>query len=380
MNAPAQPRTLAEVSQQPDRNLAIAPGFDSLQSFELIQRVAKTFATSDLVPEQYRSSIEKRNRYGEITETRDNPKAVANCIVAVNMAYRMRADPLMVMQNLSIIEGRPSWSSQFIIAMINNCGRFTPLRFEIVDLGEKEVDCITYEWTGPKGDRTRTEIKTPVKVRDQRCVAWVIEKATGERLESSPVSIELAVKEGWYTKNGSKWKTMPEQMLRYRSGAFFGRIYAPELLMGLPTEDEVRDTIDFEQGPDGKLSVDIEKLKTTQVQDAAAVAEKERRTDATDVDAKEESGAPTSPVVGNGESADQQPTELAKRAEPLPESEIAARLNAASSSDELNAAIALIADVPDPEAEERLTALAVTLRQKFERAGRRPRGAAPNVE
>jgi hypothetical protein len=214
MNAPTQPRTLADVSQQQSASLTIAPGFDSLQSFELIQRVAKTFASSDLVPEQYRSSIEKRNRYGEITDTRENPKAVANCIVAVNMAYRMRADPLMVMQNLSIIEGRPSWSSQFIIAMINNCGRFTPLRFEIVDLGEKDVEYISFEWTGPKNDRTRTEVKTVVKVRDQRCVAWVVEKATGERLESSPVSIELAVKEGWYTKNGSKWKTMPEQTLR----------------------------------------------------------------------------------------------------------------------------------------------------------------------
>lgn len=380
MNAPTQPRTLAEVSQQPDRGLAIAPGFDSLQSFELIQRVAKTFATSDLVPEQYRSSIEKRDRYGNITDTRDNPKAVANCIVAVNMAYRMRADPLMVMQNLSIIEGRPSWSSQFIIAMINNCGRFTPLRFEIIDKGEKEVECITFEWKeNERGKRYREEVKATVKIRDQQCIAWVTEKATGERLESSPVSIELAVKEGWYTKNGSKWKTMPEQMMRYRSGAFFGRIYAPELLMGLPTEDEVRDTIDFEQGPDGKLSVDIEKLKTTPVQDAAA-EEKERRNDATDVDATEKPGAPQSPIVGNDESADPQPTDLATRGDALPESEIAARLNAASNSDELNAAISLIADVPDPDAEERLMAVAVSLRQKFERAGRRTRGSAPSVE
>ena len=379
MNAPTQPRTLADVSQQQSASLTIAPGFDSLQSFELIQRVAKTFASSDLVPEQYRSSIEKRNRYGEITDTRENPKAVANCIVAVNMAYRMRADPLMVMQNLSIIEGRPSWSSQFIIAMINNCGRFTPLRFEIVDLGEKDVEYISFEWTGPKNDRTRTEVKTVVKVRDQRCVAWVVEKATGERLESSPVSIELAVKEGWYTKNGSKWKTMPEQMLRYRSGAFFGRIYAPELLMGLPTEDEVRDTIEFEQGPDGKLAVDIEKLRTTQVQDSAAAAEKERHNDATDVNATEH-GAPTSPVVSESEAGETQPNTPAQRSEPLPETEIAARLNAANSSDELNVAIALIADVPDPDAEKRLTDLATSLRSKFERAGRRARGAAPSVE
>jgi len=64
----------------------------------------------------------------------------------------------------------------------------------------------------------------------------------------------------------------------------------------------------------------------------------------------------------------------------LSETEIAARLNAATSSDELQAAIAFIADVPDPEAETRLTDLAQQLRAKFERGGRRTRGAGPSVE
>ncbi|WAI82298.1 MULTISPECIES: hypothetical protein [Achromobacter] len=90
---------------------AVSPGFGSLQSFELMQRAARLLSSSDLVPEQYRATIEKRDKYGNITDTRENPKALANCVVALNMSERMRADPLMIMQNLHIIEGRPSWSA-----------------------------------------------------------------------------------------------------------------------------------------------------------------------------------------------------------------------------------------------------------------------------
>ncbi|MEG2268721.1 MAG: recombinase RecT, partial [Acinetobacter sp.] len=81
-------------------------------------------------------------------------------------------------------------------------------------------------------------------------------------VESSKISMEMAVKEGWYTKNGSKWKTMPEQMLRYRAASFFGRVYAPELLMGLRSVEEEQDRI-IDVTPDQSLSeqADTNKLK-----------------------------------------------------------------------------------------------------------------------
>ncbi|MFM0226157.1 recombinase family protein [Paraburkholderia dipogonis] len=206
--------------------------------------------------------IEKYDRYGNVTESRENPAALSNCVVALNMAIRMNADPVMVMQNLHIIEGRPSWSSPWIIAQINNCGRFSPLRFEMKQLGTRVVEHVSFEWSGPQGNRQRHEVKTSVEIQDVQCIAWVIEKGSGERLESSPISIGLAVMEGWYTKNGSKWKTMPDQMLRYRSAAFFGRIYAPELLMGLPAVEELEDTIiDVEKQPDGKYAADVDVLR-----------------------------------------------------------------------------------------------------------------------
>ncbi|WP_232432012.1 recombinase RecT [Burkholderia ubonensis] len=256
MTAPT-PTTLESVRSPLPREAnmpAVAPGFGSLQSFELMQRAANLLASSTLVPAAYRKTIEKTDRYGNVTESRENPNALANAVVALNMAQRMGADPLMVMQNLYIVEGRPSWSSQWIIAAINGCGRFSPLRFEITPLGRKKVPYTSFEWKdGPNGRRVREERRQDVDIDDLVCIAWALERGSDTRLESPPVSIELAVKEGWYTKNGSKWQTMPEVMLRYRTASFFGKLYAPELLMGLTTVEEAADIVDI--NPDGSYSV-----------------------------------------------------------------------------------------------------------------------------
>ena len=168
--------------------------FSSAASFEAAQRMALALCSSNIVPEQYRG--------------KDN---IGNAIVALEMAQRIGASPLAVMQNLNIIHGRPSWSSTFIIAALNSCGRFSPLRFDVTGDGE-----------------------------EKSCVAWATDRA-GERLEGPPASIAMAKAEGWFAKNGSKWKTMPELMLRYRAAAFFGRLYAPDVLNGMHATEEVED-------------------------------------------------------------------------------------------------------------------------------------------
>ncbi len=218
-------------------------GLLNLESFELSQRIAKMLSSSTLVPEQYRATTKvkagKDNFNNWVYKDEPNPNGLANCVIALNMANRMGADPLMVMQNLYLIEGRPAWSSQFIMASINSSGRFSALRFELVDLGEKEIEYTTTEWV----NRKKEVMVKKIKINDMSCVAFATERETGERIESSKITIEMAVKEGWFTKNGSKWQTMPEQMLRYRAASFFGRVYAPELLMGLRSADEEQDRI-----------------------------------------------------------------------------------------------------------------------------------------
>lgn len=192
--------------------------FGDVASFETAQRMAKALATSTLVPSEYR----------------ENP---GNCLIAMEIAARVGASILSVTQNLHVIEGRPSWSSPFIIAAINGCGRFSPLRFKLVDLGQKEIG---YEyWAGPKGERRKMQGKKTIK--DRSCIAWATDRQTGTVLEGPAVTIEMAVREGWYMRNGSKWQTMEDVMLRYRSAAFFGRLYAADILMGLATREEAED-------------------------------------------------------------------------------------------------------------------------------------------
>lgn len=296
----SQETTLAQVRQKTD----VEVGFFSQSSFDLMQRVAKAFASSSIVPVQYRSETTKGT--GRSAQIIQNPNAIPNCIIAIGIAQRMRADILMVMQNLYIVEGRPSWSSVWIISAINLCGRFSPLKFELRHLGEKEV---SYEETYWENNEKHRRVKKAV-IDDYECVAWATEKQTGERLESIKVSIGMAVKEGWYQKNGSKWQTMPELMLRYRCASFFGKIYAPELLMGLASAEEVADTIDI--SPDGEiLGVTTESLRRQPVDitPTAPEAKPQQITQSADVE--------ITPTMNAGEGEPQ--AEPVPQAAPAPE-------------------------------------------------------------
>lgn len=199
-------------------------GIFQFGNFIEAMNAADLLARSAIVPDLYRYVDSNGNH---------NQNANANCLLALNMAQRMGYDPLMIMQNLYVIKGRPAWSSQFVTAAINGCGRFTALNYEEKDLGKKEV-------------KYYNDI---VKIDDMSCVAWAIDKSTGERVESIAITIEMAVKEGWYTKKDSKWKTMAKQMLRYRAAAFFGRSYVPDILMGIYPKDEVEDFLDVTPAP-----------------------------------------------------------------------------------------------------------------------------------
>ena len=220
-------------------------GFQNLGSFEFMQRAAKLFATSTMVPAAYQAVVSKG--YGAKQTWEQNPAALSNCMVALDLAQRMNASPLQVMQNLHVIEGRPSWGSPFIIALINNSGLYAHnLRFTFEWLGEIDAKQSVFEWV----NNVKEEVTKTVRVKNARCVAWTKDKS-GALIESPEVTIEMAVAEGWYTRNGSKWRTMTQLMCQYRAAAFFGRTHNPELLMGLPTAEELHDIIDVTPQADG---------------------------------------------------------------------------------------------------------------------------------
>jgi len=174
-----------------NQSVITRPGFSSADSYKLCHQLSEVFAASHLVPTLYRA-----NR--------------ANCMIAISMASRMQMDPLTVMQNLYIIQGKPSFSSQFLIASWNACGRFSPIR---------------YKWS---------------EKRDA-CRAISKDLQTGEELAGTLVTMAMAKAEGWIDKTGSKWKTMPEQMLMYRAAAFLVRAYGAEIALGMSTTEEAED-------------------------------------------------------------------------------------------------------------------------------------------
>lgn len=169
--------------------------FSGGDAFSDSQRVAKALTQSTLVPKEYQGNI-------------------SNTLVALDMAQRMEMNPLMVMQNLHIIHGRPAWSSKALIAMFNQCGRFGPIR---------------YKFVGVKGDDS------------YGCYAVAKDLESGDDIEGPEVTISIAKAEGWLGKNGSKWKTMPDLMLRYRAGTFLVNTVAPDISFGLNTADEIED-------------------------------------------------------------------------------------------------------------------------------------------
>ena len=170
-------------------NTATAEGWD------LVARKAESLAGSSIIPREYQGNA-------------------ANVLVAMEMADRTGVPVLAVMQNLNVINGRPSWSAQFLIAAVNRSGRFSPLRFR---------------FEGTEGEDS------------WGCRAVAVDLGDSEELIGTLVTTGMAKAEGWATKSGSKWKTMPEQMLRYRAAAFWARTHCPELTVGLHTAEEAED-------------------------------------------------------------------------------------------------------------------------------------------
>lgn len=182
---------------------------------ESMMHLASKLAVSDIIPAAFQQKP-------------------ANVLIALDMANRLNASPMMVMQNMYVVYGNPGWSSKFLISTFNMCGKYSPIRYEF--FGKPGTD-------------------------EYGCRAYASELATGEKLTGPDVTIGMAKKEGWYDKKGSKWQTMPQLMLTYRAAAFFIRTCAPEISMGLPTSDELVDIDPVNVTDTGSVKDVVEKVE-----------------------------------------------------------------------------------------------------------------------
>lgn len=180
--------------------------------FEHAQRVAQMLATSTMIGEHFQDNI-------------------GNILIALNLAHRWKADPFMVMQNVYIVHGKPGLEGKLVIALVNQCGKFTTIQ---------------YDFTRDNNGKTTA------------CKAFATDKATGNVLEQI-VTWEMVEAEGWHKpKKGtpSKWVTIPDLMFQYRSATWFARVYCPEVLLGMQTTEEIFDFTDMHKGAGGTYSAE----------------------------------------------------------------------------------------------------------------------------
>ena len=179
---------LAQQSALPSESI-----YTSTQAFNNLFKIGNVLSKTQLVPDNYRNKPE-------------------DCTIAIDIANRSGMSPLSVMQNLYVVKGKPQWSGQACIAMICASKEFEHVKPVMV--GERGTD-------------------------DWGCYFKAVDKSDGEVVTGTLVTIKMAKDDGWYDKPGSKWKSMPEQMLQYRAAAFFARVHMPNTLMGFQVEGEV---------------------------------------------------------------------------------------------------------------------------------------------
>lgn len=173
--------------------LATNSVWENKDSFNQLLRAAQMLSQTSIIPQSYQGKPQ-------------------DCFVAIEMANRMGVSPMVVMQNMYVVKGKPSWAGQACTMLINSCGKF------------KDVKHI---YTGEKGKPNRGCYVTATRISD------------GSQVDGVEVTMQMAQSEGW-TSN-SKWRNMPELMLAYRASAFFARVYCPEAMMGVQTAEEVYD-------------------------------------------------------------------------------------------------------------------------------------------
>lgn len=185
------------VLHKPDRTSTDLAVFSTIEGFEVGQRMAQALSSSNIVPQNFQGQ-----------------QNLGSCLIALDLAARMGLNPLVLMRGLYVVHGTPSFSGQFLAALINSSGLYkTKLKYEQV--GEFGKPSFGY-----------------------RCFAY---DHDGDKIFGPAVTMQTAASEGWIAKN-PKWKSIPEMMLKYRAAAWFQRTNCPELTFGIPTREEVEDT------------------------------------------------------------------------------------------------------------------------------------------
>ena len=197
---------------------AVPSVFDDFEVFEQALKMAAALSKSKLVPEAFRGSPE-------------------SCLIAIDLSRRLRLSPFTLLPHLYVIDSKPAFSAQFLITLVNRSGKFERLDWETGEDGETSVHFFSH-WN----DKTKKPEVYEEKVKNYWAVAVLAEKRSGKKYRSPRIDVAFAERNGWTSKSGSKWKTMPELMCAYRSASILIRRTCPELTLGLDAAEDVADS------------------------------------------------------------------------------------------------------------------------------------------
>lgn len=173
----------------------------TIEVLDKLLKYAEVFAESTIVPKHYRGNK-------------------GSILIALQTAHRMNLDPMMVMQGTYEIHGKLGMTSAFAIALANTSGLITGgIRYKIENLGA-DIE-----------NKSET-------FRNIQVTAYTNLKSNGEEI-SYTIGMKEAIAEGW-TSN-TKYKSLPELMLRYRAATLLIRTHAPEVLNGMHMTEEIED-------------------------------------------------------------------------------------------------------------------------------------------
>lgn len=167
----------------------------------------------------------------------------ADCMAVIMQAAQWRMNPFAVAQKTHVVSGTLGYEAQLVNAVV--CS------------STKVKDSFHYEWFG---DWTRVignfVTKTSQKGNQYQVPNWTPadEKGLGVRVwatlkgESEPRVLELLLSQA-QVRNSTLWASDPKQQLAYLAVKRWARLYAPDVILGVYTADELDDLPEKELNP-----------------------------------------------------------------------------------------------------------------------------------
>ncbi|MDN5044955.1 hypothetical protein O8C96_04365 [Aliarcobacter butzleri] len=163
-----------------------------VKRFELEQRRATALSKSAFFPNALKNDV-------------------ASAVIIYDLANRMNISVMEVAQSIFIIYNKPSFETKFLVARLNDSGKIKGSLRTVISDDKRSAYC------------------------EATC------SVTNEILKGMTYTLDIAKAEGLIDKQGSKWKTMPELMLRYRAQSNFINEFFPEIKFGCKTKEEIED-------------------------------------------------------------------------------------------------------------------------------------------